>query len=201
MELNKNEIILNNFKEKRKIYFKDQESKKKAIKLLNSGYGYSYLARVFHCTVSSIKSFKYREKKRGVFLENLPKNGGIKPEDCKKVGFLKLFRKEENVNKAIYLLKLGYSYTRIGKVLGCDRTSVIYFHKKKIKEGILKENKPKKCVKKKRNYKSYLKEYKEKTKQREKKRMDQAKKTIAEVRKKRKEMGCVEDIFFYDEWV
>lgn len=55
----------------------------------------------------------------------------------KKRSFVKLFNDKENVKKAIMMINTGNSYRCIGKELGCDKSAVIAFHKRKIKEGII----------------------------------------------------------------
>lgn len=51
----------------------------------------------------------------------------------KRVHYVKLFRDPENVKKALEMINQGYSYGVIGKVLKCDRTSVMSFHQRSIK--------------------------------------------------------------------
>lgn len=114
-----------------------------------------------------------------------------------KTSYVKLFGVKSNVKKAIGLLKEGYSYSEIGKIMGCHRTSVISFHKK-INQGYFYRDDPKEEVETEKvnrgkDYRDYLKVYKAQVKDSQKKRMKEAKMTIDKLRKWRKKMHIVED--------
>lgn len=51
-------------------------------------------------------------------------------------GYEKLFDDEKNVQQAIEMLNAGYTYQQTGAALGCDRTSVHAFYKRKVEEGV-----------------------------------------------------------------
>lgn len=120
--------------------------------------------------------------------------------------FTKLFNKKENVDLAIKLIDDDFSFSFIGNLLGCDRTSVYSFYKRMGERGhVFKKTKKKKidiiyrksqkeykAEKKRRNpdkinkgktYKEYLEESKSRSKKLVKARMILARKTLRELRK------------------
>lgn len=137
----------------------------------------------------------------------------------KKRGFVKLFSIEENVEKAIFLINAGKTYKVIGQILGCDKSSVIAFHQRKINEGFkFKDFRGKKAKLRKklveeggfndeneekinpgRDYSDYLAEYIAKRNVLQAKLMKKARKTIEKVEKMRVEYGIdkAEDMFYY----
>jgi hypothetical protein len=48
--------------------------------------------------------------------------------------YVRVFDDIENVRTAIRMINTGYSYRSIGAALGCDRTSVMAFHKRYVKK-------------------------------------------------------------------
>jgi len=106
----------------------------RAIELFNRGYGYDYVARFFHCDRGFLKGLKYRLKKLGFKVKDLSRNGGIKGT---REHYVKLFSYRENVDRAIKMLQDGKIYQEIADELGCDRTSVLDFHDRMAKRGIL----------------------------------------------------------------
>lgn len=116
----------------------------------------------------------------------------------KKRRYIRLFSIPEKAEKAKKMILAGYVYGAIAKKLGCDRTSVIYFHKKWILEqetlknfnGVLVEITPKYGIQEDEvnegsNYKDYLSKYDKERKKLQSKNMVKAKKTIAKVKKYR----------------
>lgn len=103
-------------------------------------------------------------------------------------------------------------YSLIAEKLGCHRSSVIYFHKKKIKEGLTLNNfngvkveilgGTKKVavdvINTGKNYKDYLKGYVKKRDKIQLTRMKSAKKTIDKIKKKRKSDGLDIDLDMWD---
>ena len=63
-----------------------------------------------------------------------------------KRNYIKLFRKEENIRDAIWMINQGYAFRFIGKTLGCDRTSVISWRDRMEKEGIVFKKRRKKFI-------------------------------------------------------
>lgn len=123
----------------------------------------------------------------------------------KKKSFIKLFNIPSVANRALSMLAENppQSFSVIASKLGCDRSSVIYFYKKKIKEGISLENfngvkveliggiQPVKLevINIGGQYKDYLKKYEKQKKKEQNIQMRIARKTIAKVRKERKKNG------------
>lgn len=119
-----------------RVHFLKEENQRKAINLMNSGFSFNYIAKVFRCKPETVKKFRRRKLAEGIFLKDMPKDGGIQPENVGRHGYVRLFRFQENTDKAIELIRLGFSYSDIGIVLGCDRTSVMSFHRRKIRDGV-----------------------------------------------------------------
>lgn len=119
----------------------------------------------------------------------------------KKRSYIKLFNIPEIANRALAMLAENppQPYSVIASKLGCDRSSVIYFHKKKIKEGISLKNfngvkveiiggvqlpKPE-VVNIGKDYKDYLKKYTKERDRNQAKQMKKARKTIDKIHKNR----------------
>jgi hypothetical protein len=139
----------------------------------------------------------------------------LKNKKCK---VFRLFKIKDTSDLAIQLIKYGLTYGTIGKILGCDRTSVVSFHNRKIKEGIFPKGQVKisptiivggsiaidslprenfNCGKD--SYSDYLKGYKTKAKIAQTERMAEAKKTINNLHKWRTKNGLNikgEDYYF-----
>jgi hypothetical protein len=138
----------------------------------------------------------------------------------KKCKVFRLFKIKENSDLAIQLIKYGLTYGTIGKILGCDRTSVVSFHRRKINEGVF----PKvqininpliviggsfgidllpceKMNEGKNSYSDYLKGYKTQAKTSHLERMAKAKETIDNLHKWRveNELTLKEDDYYFDE--
>lgn len=131
----------------------------------------------------------------------------------KKKSYIKLFNIPSVAKQAIAMLSENppRSYGAIAEKLGCDRSSVIHFHKNKIKDGITLNNfngvkveiiggvqvlEPE-VINVGRNYKDYLKKYKKEVSKIRVKNMQKAKKTIASLRKTREDNGIDYD---FDIW-
>lgn len=103
------------------------------------------------------------------------------------------------------------SYSEIAEKLGCDRSSVVHFHKKKIKEALTLENfngvsvelfggvKPQQIevLNTGKDYKSYLKRYKKETVKLQRNNMKVAEKTIKKLKRCRGEDELFTD---FDIW-
>jgi hypothetical protein len=50
--------------------------------------------------------------------------------------YIRLFNIEENCQKAVMLINAGYTPGAIGKILDCDRTSIIAFQERQEKQGM-----------------------------------------------------------------
>ena len=136
-----------------------------------------------------------------------------------KENYVRVFNNPKNVDRAIQMLNEGYSYDIIARELKCEKRSVQSFHERKKKAGmvftdfnsisIFKSNirKNKKRALEKINrllpdepvnegkgtYLDYLKTEEEKNRPLLKERMAEAKKTIDEVKKWRRDNGLEED--------
>lgn len=131
----------------------------------------------------------------------------------KKRSYIKLFNIPEIANRALAMLseKPPQPYSVIASKLGCDRSSVIYFHKKKIREGISLQNfngvkveiiggvKPPEPenINIGKDYKDYLKKYIKRRDKEQLKQMKIARKTIDKVHKNRIDIGVD---FEFDIW-
>lgn len=123
----------------------------------------------------------------------------------KRRSYIRLFSIPEIANRAIAMLMETppVPYRVIADKLGCDRSSVVYFHKKKIKEGLTLENfngvkveifGGKKAVQIEiinigKNYKDYFKKYIKKRDKEQAKQMKKAKKVIDKLHKTRDDSG------------
>ena len=189
--------------------------------ILNSGYGYDYVSKVFYCNIKNILTVRNNLIKLGHDVKD-PKEGGIQIKDVKRVGFVKVFNDPENAQQAMQMIRDGYSYGDISQVLRCDRSSVINFHQNMMKRGIMPPlikgtrrkitqkiiRKPETSVdpfikkninydldEEKKNkgqfYECYLKKYKKESSLIQKKQMEKARKVIDEVHRRRAELGIV----------
>jgi len=199
--------------------FAKKEDEKKLIKILNEGYGYDYVSKVFRCSILVIKRARNKLIKEGVKVKNLDENGGIKPGDESRIRYTKLFRKKDNIKRAIFLINRGYKPGRIARILNCDRTSILAFRKRMVKNGIhLREfdrrpikienvpeyvnpNKlkylPEEVNEGKGSYSEYLSNYKPKVEKIEKSNIEKAKRVIRKVREKRIKDGLDEKNYGY----
>lgn len=131
-----------------------------------------------------------------------------------KRSYIKLFNIPEIANRALAMLAENppQPYSMIASKLGCDRSSVIYFHKKKIREGITLENfngvkveifggstpPAPEVFNSGKDYKDYLKKYIKKRDRLQTKQMKQARKTIDKVHKNRIDIGVDFEVDFWD---
>lgn len=131
----------------------------------------------------------------------------------KKRSYIKLFSIPEIATRALAMLAETppQPYSVIASKLGCDRSSVIYFHKKKLAEGITLKNfngvkveiiggpkpLPPENVNIGKDYKDYLKKYVKKRDKLQVKNMKKARKTIDKLHKTRIDYGVD---FEFDLW-
>lgn len=132
----------------------------------------------------------------------------------KKKTYIKLFNIPDVANRALAMLAENppQTYSEIASKLGCDRSSVIHFHKKKIQENLDLKNfngvqieiiggikpQPPEVLNTGREYKDYFKKY---SKQRDKlqaKQMKKAKQVIDKIHKKRTNIDVVFDFEIWD---
>lgn len=120
------------------------EEWRKVAWVLNRRYGYHYIAKMFNCSIDEIVQCEEELVKKGHYIEDWPRDDNLSPKLVKAYRrpkitrrYIRLFKNYQNVEQAIEMLNAGYSYHQIGNALGCDRSSVTAFHKRKRKEGII----------------------------------------------------------------
>ena len=120
------------------------EEWRKVAWVLNRRYSYHYIAKMFDCSVEEIMQCEEELINRGHYIEDWPRDDTLSPKLMKQYRvprntrtYVRLFEDYKNVEQAIEMLNAGYTHHQIGNALGCDRTSIYAFYKRKIKEGVI----------------------------------------------------------------
>lgn len=192
--------------------FNNIEDQCDIIKLFNDGYSYDFISDKYKCSKDDLIKFKYKQKKAGIEIKDVPKNGGIGKIKKIRTPFVKLFSDPVNVKNAIAYINMGYTFKNISQLLRCDRTTILAFYRKKVKEGIiqprgntkeLKQIKRYECdenINPGKSYKDYLNPVLKKENKEKEKRMLAAQETLKKLHEERAKRGedCYVD--FYEDY-
>lgn len=192
--------------------FNNIEDQCDIIKLFNDGYSYDFISDKYKCSKDDLIKFKYKQKKSGIEIKDVPKNGGIGKIKKIRTPFVKLFSDPVNVKNAIAYINMGYTFKNISQLLRCDRTTILAFYRKKVKEGIIQprgDTKELKQIKKYeydekinpgKSYKDYLNPVLKKENKEKEKRMLAAQETLKKLHEERAKRcdDCYVD--FYEDY-